>query len=62
MNKKLKPLCDLCGNRHHFTDDGYQYLDCYWFIRCRDTKLGLRKEPMVEIWDIEKKGWVISKS
>ena len=46
-----KPLCDLCGNRHHFTDDGYQYLDCYWYIRCRDTKLGLRKEPTVEIWE-----------
>ena len=20
---KPKPLCDLCGNQHHFTDDGY---------------------------------------
>jgi hypothetical protein len=44
-----KPLCDLCGNRHNFTDDIYQWLDCYWYQRCKDTELGLRKEPMVEI-------------
>ena len=42
-------ICDLCGNHHHFTDDGFQYLDCYWYFRSRDTKLGKRKEPMVEI-------------
>ena len=54
----VKPLCDLCGNQHHFTNDPYQYLDCYWFIRCRDTKLGKRKEPKVEIWNKEKKEWV----
>ena len=54
----VKPLCDLCGNHHHFTDDGYQYLDCYWYYRSRDTKLGKRKEPQVEIWDKEKKEWV----
>ena len=52
---KPKPLCDLCGNRHHFTDDGFQYLDCYWYQRCEDTKLGKRKEPMVEIWDKKKR-------
>ena len=57
-----KPLCDLCGNRHHFTDDGYQYLDCYWYYRNRDTKLGLRKEPIVEIWDKGRKEWIINKS
>ena len=34
------PLCDLCGNHHHFTDDGFQYLDCYWYQRSKDTKLG----------------------
>jgi len=27
-----------------------------------DIKLGLRKEPIVEIWNKEKKEWVISKS
>ena len=59
--KKL-PICSICKNRHHFTDDPYQYLDCLRYYRKRDTELGLRKEPMVEIWDIEKKGWVISKS
>ncbi len=48
----------MCGNHHHFTDDGFQYLDCYWYYRSRDTKLGKRKEPIVEIWDIEKKEWV----
>ena len=52
---KQKPLCDMCGNHHHFTDDGFQYLDCYWYQRCKDTKLGKRKEPIVEIWDKEKK-------
>ena len=57
-----KPLCDLCGHHHYFTDDPYQYLDCYWYIRCRDTELGLRKDPIVEIWDKEKKEWVINKS
>ena len=56
--KYSKPKCDLCGHRHQFTDDGYQYLDCYWYYRNRDTKLGLRKEPLVEIWDKEKKGQV----
>jgi len=40
---KPKPLCDLCGNQHHFTDDGFQYLDCYWYFRSRDTKLGKKK-------------------
>ena len=55
---KPKPFCDLCGNQHHFTDDGFQYLDCYWYFRSRDTKLGKRKEPQVEIWDKEKKEWV----
>jgi len=55
---KPKPLCDLCGNQHHFTDDGFQYLDCYWYQRSKDTKLGKRKEPIVEIWDKEKKEWV----
>ena len=48
----------MCGNHHHFTDDGFQYLDCYWYQRCKDTKLGKRKEPKVEIWDKEKKEWV----
>ena len=48
----------MCGNHHHFTDDGFQYLDCYWYFRSRDTKLGKRKEPIVEIWDKEKKEWV----
>ena len=57
-NKKKYPKCDLCGNHHHFTDDGYQYIDCYWYQRSRDTKLGKRKEPKVEIWDKEKKEWV----
>jgi hypothetical protein len=33
-------------------------LDCYWYQRSKDTKLGKRKEPKVEIWDIEKKEWV----
>ena len=51
-------ICDLCGNHHHFTDDGFQYLDCYWYYRSRDTKLGRRKEPQVEIWNKEKKEWV----
>ena len=54
----IHPLCDLCGNQHHFTDDGFQYLDCYWYYRSRDTKLGKRKEPIVEIWNKEKKEWV----
>ena len=53
-----KTLCDLCGNHHHFTDDGYQYIDCYWYQRSRDTKLGRRKEPQVEIWDKQNKVWI----
>ena len=57
-----KPKCDLCGHQHHFIDDGYQYLDCYWYYRNRDTKLGLRKEPTVEIWDKGRKEWVIKES
>ena len=57
-----KPKYDLCGHRHHFTDDGYQYLDCYWYYRNRDTKLGLRKEPTFEIWDKGRKEWIINKS
>tara|TARA_B110000196_G_scaffold123288_1_gene106918 strand:- start:809 stop:982 length:174 start_codon:yes stop_codon:yes gene_type:complete len=53
-----KTLCDLCGNHHHFTDDGYQYIDCYWYQRSKDTKLGRRKEPQVEIWDKQNKVWI----
>ena len=53
-----KTLCDLCGNHHHFTDDGYQYIDCYWYQRSTDTKLGRRKEPQVEIWDKQNKVWI----
>ena len=60
--KYSKPKCDLCGHRHHFTDDPYQYLDCLRYYRKRDTELGLRKEPTVEIWDKGRKEWVISKS
>ena len=54
----IHPLCDICGNRHHFTDDPYQYLDCLRYYRKRDTKLGLRKEPPVEIWDEGRKEWI----
>ena len=57
-----KPLCDLFGDHHYLTDDPYQYLDCYWYYRCKDTKGGLRKEPIVERWDKDNPEWVISKS
>ena len=53
-----KPICDLCGHRHHFTDDGFQYFDCWNYL----IKKKSRKEPTVEIWDKGRKEWVINKS
>ena len=56
--KKKPTLCPTCKNHHPIHDDGFEYLDCYRYQRNKDTKLGKRKEPQVEIWDIEKKEWV----
>ena len=53
-----KSLCDLCGHLHHFTDDRFQYFDCWNYL----IKKKSRKEPTVEIWDKGRKEWVINKS
>ena len=57
MNKR-PPICPTCKNQHPITKDGYEYLDCMLYIKQRDGKC----KTSVEIWDKEKKEWVISKS
>ena len=54
----IHPLCDLCNHRHHFTNDGFEYFDCWNNL----IKKKSRKEPTVEIWDKGRKEWVIKGS
>ena len=56
--KKKHPICPTCKNRHPIHNDGFEYLDCMLFIKKRNGK----DKTFVEIWDKEKKEWVISKS
>ena len=56
--KKKYPICPTCKNRHPIHDDGFEYLDCMVFYKKRNGK----SKTLVEIWDKEKKVWVISKS
>ena len=58
LNKIKIPKCSTCGGRHKIHDDGFEYFDCWNYL----IKKKSRKEPTVEIWDKEKKEWVISKS
>ena len=52
--KKKHPICPTCKNRHPIHHDGFEYFDCWNHL----IKKKSRKEPIVEIWDKEKKEWV----
>jgi hypothetical protein len=55
--------CEICkGYCPRDSKEDLSYFDCWNYIRIQESKLGKRKEPIVEIWDKEKKEWVKSKS
>ena len=51
--------CEICkGYCPRDSKEDLSYFDCWNYIRIQESKLGLRKEPLVEIWNKEKKEWV----
>ena len=51
--------CEICkGYCPQDSKEDLSYFDCWNYIRIQESKLGLRKEPKVEIWNKEKKEWV----
>ena len=51
--------CEICkGYCPRDSKEDLSYFDCWNYIRIQESKLGKRKEPIVEIWDKEKKEWV----
>jgi len=51
--------CEICkGYCPRDSKEDLSYFDCWNYIRIQESKLGKRKEPIVEIWDMKKKEWV----
>jgi hypothetical protein len=51
--------CEICkGYCPRDSKEELSYFDCWNYIRIQESKLGKRKEPIVEIWVKEKKEWV----
>ena len=53
---QMKPLCEVCGEKHIIYDDGYDYLDCILAHKLKE-----KRDYKIEVWDIPNKKWVRQK-
>jgi hypothetical protein len=53
---QMKLLCDVCGEKHRYYNDGYDYLDCILAHKMKE-----KRDYKIEIWDISNRRWVRQK-